>query len=102
MLHAAEVQSLIDVIFKGAGYTYGPLLGLFTVGIFTKLTLPSKHIWLAIVLAMTCTGALDRFSVEWFSGYKIGVELIVINAMLFIGIVFVLSRARKAPHKSTL
>jgi Na+/proline symporter len=78
-----NTQSLITVVLKYAGYTYGPLLGLFSIGIFTKIKLNEIWVPLVAILAIAATAILDQNSVRWFGGYQIGVELLAINGLIF-------------------
>ncbi|CAN5502021.1 sodium:solute symporter [soil metagenome] len=76
-------KSIIDIILKVAGYTYGPLLALFIFGIFTKRKLPE-----GVIVVIVCVAApvlcyfLSKYAVTLFNGYQIGVELLIINALL--------------------
>lgn len=76
-------KSIIDNILKIAGYTYGPLLGLFSFGIFTKRRLGSSLFTVLICLAapVICY-FLSLYSADLFGGYKIGIELLIINGLL--------------------
>ncbi len=98
-------KSIIDVILKVAGYTYGPLLGLFAFGILTKRILNDRYAWLICVLApllvlgidmlnnaewfvkkLSLTGAFGKMLLDsssmFFNGFKIGIELLIINGLL--------------------
>jgi Na+/proline symporter len=85
-------KSIIDIILKLAGYTYGPLLGLFAFGILTKRRLPEGVIIPVICLiAPAICYYVSEFSAKWFNGYQIGVELLILNGLLtFIGL-FIIS-----------
>lgn len=81
-------NSIIDKILEMAGYTYGPLLGLFTFGIFTKIKLTNSF-WITIVclIAPIVSYVVSMNAKVWFNGYQIGIELLVINGLLtFIGL----------------
>jgi Na+/proline symporter len=103
-------KSIIDIILKVAGYTYGPLLGLFAFGILTKRSINDRLSLMVCIAApllvfivdlvnnadwfiakMKLPGAfadqLRNLSVDLFGGYKIGVELLLINGLFtFIGL----------------
>ena len=86
-------KSIIDIVLKLAGYTYGPLLGLFTFGIFTKRRLPDSIAVPAICLAAPaiCYYISDH-AAQWFNGFQIGFELLILNGLLtFIGL-FLISK----------
>lgn len=81
-------KSIIDIILKIAGYTYGPLLGLFSFGIFTKRTLPDRPtVTLICLLAPAICYVVSENSAKWFNGFQIGVELLILNGLLtFLGL----------------
>jgi len=76
-------NSIIDKILDLAGYTYGPLLGLFAFGIFTKRGLHNSLLITAVCLIAPaiCYG-LNVYSAELFGDYKIGIELLLINGII--------------------
>jgi Na+/proline symporter len=76
-------KSIINVILDLAGYTYGPLLGLFAFGIFTKRKLPNNGSITFICLAAPCICyLLSAHAAQWFSGFQIGIELLLLNGIL--------------------
>ena len=88
-------KSIIDIILKLAGYTYGPLLGLFAFGILTKRTLPETAIIPLICLAApaACYYVSDHVA-KWHNGFQIGIELLILNGLLtFIGLLLVSKRS---------
>ena len=78
--------SLIDAIYILASYTYGPLLGLFVFGLFTKRQPKDRLMpYICIASPLLCYG-LDM-AVKWLWGYQFGYELLMINGLLtFIGL----------------
>ena len=84
-------KSIINVILSLAGYTYGPLLGLFAFGILTKRKLADGLIVTIIcILSPLLSYVLWFFSKNIFNGYQIGIELLVINCLLtFLGLWFI-------------
>lgn len=84
-------KGLIDLVLKVAAYTYGPLLGLFFFGILTKRTLKDKWTPVVAVLAPLICYVCDLYSAEWLNGYKIGLELLIINGGLTFAGLYVLS-----------
>jgi Na+/proline symporter len=96
-------KSLVDAVLIAAGYTYGPLLGLFSFGLLTKWSVKGAMVPLICVLAPILSYVLSSHSVEWFSGYKIGIEILIVNGILtFIGLFFIsdFSAAKKSQsHK---
>jgi Na+/proline symporter len=76
-------RSIIDKILTLAGYTYGPLLGLFAFGILSKRTLPHSIAITVICLAAPVVSyILSQHAGAWFNGYQIGIELLLINGLL--------------------
>lgn len=84
-------KSIITKILDLAGYTYGPLLGLFAFGILTKRTFPDTYIVTIICLIspIICY-FLSLHAKDWFGGFQIGIELLVINGLItFLGLLMI-------------
>ncbi len=81
-------RSIIDKILDFAGYTYGPLLGLFSFGILTKRRLPETYLITAICLISPLLCYLISVNApRWFGGFQIGIELLLLNGLLtFVGL----------------
>jgi Na+/proline symporter len=98
-------KSIIDVILKLAGYTYGPLLGMFAFGIFTNRKVKDDWVlWVCILSPFLIFGIDFINNAEWFSkklalsdhviasltdlsnsifnGFKIGIEILILNGMI--------------------
>ncbi|MBP5642792.1 MAG: sodium:solute symporter [Bacteroidales bacterium] len=76
-------QSLIDKVFEIAGYTYGPLLGLYTFGLFIKNRKPADRIVPYIAIASPVLSyILNVYSTHLFNGYKFGFEILIINGLI--------------------
>jgi len=71
------ISSLLQVV----SYTYGPLLGLFTFGIFTKYIIKDQYVWIIAVLSVSLSYFLNAYSSIIFNGYIFGYELIIINGL---------------------
>ncbi|MGB5818116.1 MAG: sodium:solute symporter [Saonia sp.] len=80
-------RSVIDGLLTVATYTYGPLLGLFAFGIFTKYRIKDQYSW-AVALASVCIiVGVANIPAENLGGYTIGYELLPINGLFtFIGL----------------
>jgi len=76
-------KSTINIILDLAGYTYGPLLGLFAFGILSKRKIRETG-WITAVclLAPLVSFFLSRYSALWLGGFQIGIELLMINGIL--------------------
>lgn len=80
-------QAVISQLFTFAGYTYGPLLGLYAFGLFTKFQVKDKWIPVVAIVAPVISFILSHFSERIFNGYQIGFELLIINGIFtFIGL----------------
>jgi Na+/proline symporter len=84
-------KSVIDAVLNIAGYTYGPLLGLFSFGLLTKRQVRDKLVPLVCILAPAICYWISSHSEAWFSGYKIGIEVLILNGLIvFLGL-FIIS-----------
>jgi len=84
---AINDQSVITAVFVAAGYTYGPILGLFAFGLFTKLSIKDNAVPIVCVAAPVMSYIINANSESWFSGYKFGFEILVVNGLItFIGL----------------
>ena len=83
-------SSVIDLLLKAASYTYGPLLGLFTFGIFTKHQVKDKWVAIVAVLAVITTYTIGSIPAELLGGYHFNYELLIVNGLLtFIGLILI-------------
>ncbi|EIY53518.1 sodium:solute symporter [Bacteroides nordii] len=87
--------SVIDAVYILASYTYGPILGLFAFGIFTKKQVRDKYIpWVAIASPILCF-ILQKNSERWFNGYQFSYELLIFNALFtFIGLCLLIKKSK--------
>ncbi|HMS99168.1 MAG TPA: hypothetical protein PKA12_10510, partial [Saprospiraceae bacterium] len=95
----------IDVTLKVAGYTYGPLLGLFAFGILTKRKLRDQYVlWVCLASPLLILGldfvnnaewfigktgmsgdfadSLQRLSTQIFQGFRFGIEILILNGLI--------------------
>lgn len=85
-------KSIINIILDLAGYTYGPLLGLFSFGILTRRKLrDGLGVTVVCLLAPVICFVLSRNAAAWFGGYQIGFELLLINGLLTFAGLWILS-----------
>ncbi len=75
-------DAVIEQVYKIAGYTYGPLLGLFAFGMFTKFNIKEQFVPFIAISSPIITYILDVNSVNWFGGYKFGFELLIVNGLI--------------------
>ncbi len=82
-------QSVINTLFKFVGYTYGPILGMFTFGIITRYQIYDRLLPIVAILSLGIS-ILGEWYVMQRWGYKIGFELLIYNASLtFIGMMLI-------------
>lgn len=80
-------NSVIDAVYVVASYTYGPLLGLYLFGLYTKKQVKDKFVPIVCVLSPILCLIFSLNSEAWFNGYKTGYELLLYNAGLtFLGL----------------
>ena len=81
-------RNIIDSLLTVASYTYGPLLGIFSLGIFTNYKIDDKKVlWISILSVFVISLPKVLFYIEWIStenlwGYKIGYELLPLNGLI--------------------
>ena len=90
-------RAVINSLFKGAGYTYGPLLGLFAFGLFTRLRvrevtfLGNARVPTLLLVCLTApiiSMIVDAYSAEWLLGFEFGFLILAFNGLLtFLGLV---------------
>ena len=79
--------NVIDGLLTVAGYTYGPLLGLFAFGIFTKRSIEDKYVWIVATLSVFSVIIISKIPPSYLGNYIIGYELLPINgAITFLGL----------------
>jgi len=87
-------QSVIAAIFTVAGYTYGPLLGFYSFGLFTKFKVKDRRVPLVAIASPILCFIISSNSEAWFNGYTFGFELLILNGVLtFLGL-FVIRQRR--------
>ncbi len=83
-------QNVITAVFKAAGYTYGPLLGMYFFGLFTKFNVKDKYVPLICVVSPLICYFINAYSKDWFNGYIFGFELLILNGCItFMGLLVV-------------
>jgi len=97
-------RSVIDAIYTIASYTYGPLLGLFAFGLFTKYNVRDKGVVPVCIASPLICFALD-FITTRFTSYRFGYELLLLNGLLtFAGLMMIRFRTEKQgqglPHST--
>lgn len=85
-------ESVISALFKVAGYTYGPLLGMYAFGLFTKWKIKDHLIIPVVLLAPILSYILQLKAPDWW-GFHFGFELLIVNgALCFLGMLLIRKR----------
>ncbi|WP_111709482.1 sodium:solute symporter [Lutibacter citreus] len=80
-------DNVISSVLQVASYTYGPLLGLFAFGIFTKINIKDNLVWAIALISVIVTYILNSYSAQLFNGYIFGYELLIVNGLItFVGL----------------
>ena len=83
-------RNVIDGLLTVAGYTYGPLLGLFAFGIFTSYKIHDRHVWWVLLGALALISIIGNLDAATLGGYQLGYELLPLNGLLtFLGLVLI-------------
>ena len=77
-----EDKAIIDRFFTIAGYTYGPLLGLYSFGLFTRWRVRDRAVPAIAIISPFIAYLLDRHSIQWFGGYQFGFEILIVNGLI--------------------
>lgn len=94
IFNAVNDSSVVSAVFKVAGFTYGPLLGLFAYGLLTSNPVKDKWVPLVCIISPIISVILDWNSAQWFNGYQFGFEILLVNAAITMIGLFALYRAR--------
>jgi len=83
-------RNVIDGLLTIASYTYGPLLGLFSFGIFTPYKINDRYVWLIVLLSILSVFFIANLDKEVLFGYEFGYELLPINGLItFLGLILI-------------
>ncbi|MEN8124074.1 MAG: sodium:solute symporter [Bacteroidota bacterium] len=74
-------ENVISSLLQVSTFTYGPLLGLFSFGIFTKYQIKDKWVWIIAILSVTFTYILNTYAALWFNGFVFGYEILILNGI---------------------
>ena len=90
--------SVINLVFKIAGYTYGPILGMFMLGLMTRRQVRGRYIALIAILSPIVSYLLQWWVAKQFGNF-IGFELLGYNALFTIFGLFLISKSQKNETK---
>ncbi len=86
-------DSVISELFTAAGYTYGPLLGLYAFGLFTSYKVQDKWVPIAALIAPILSYIVKNNSETWF-GYSMSFEHLILNGLLMFGFLLILKKSK--------
>ena len=81
IINSIHQENVLDTIYKVASYTYGPLLGLFFFGLFSKVIIRDKYVPYICILAPALSYLIEFLSLRLFS-YTVGYEILLLNGLL--------------------
>ena len=99
LFEAVNNTSVIDAVYVLASYTYGPLLGLFAFGIFSKRRVRDGWVPAVVLAAPILCFVLDRNSEAWFGGYRFSYELLILNALFTVLGLWLCSQKKEGGRK---
>jgi Na+/proline symporter len=89
-------ENVISSLFKAAGYTYGPLLGMYAFGMIHRRKVLDKGVPWVCLIAPFLTYGLQMQAPVWFNGFEFGFEIIVINGFFtYLGLAILSAKAFK-------
>ncbi|MBN2697355.1 MAG: sodium:solute symporter [Bacteroidales bacterium] len=97
IFQAIHNENVITAVFTMAGYTYGPLLGLYAFGLFTGRGVKDRWVPLIAILAPLLSYLVSYFSEEILDGYRFGFELLIVNGLITFAGLMLISVRRNAP-----
>ncbi|MEZ4906324.1 MAG: sodium:solute symporter [Saprospiraceae bacterium] len=95
VFHLLNNDAVINGLFIAAGYTYGPLLGLFTFGLTTKRQIKDKFVVPIAIMAPVISYVIDINSKEWLNGFTFGFFIVALNGLLMYLGLFLISKKKK-------
>lgn len=98
VINALNNTSVINAVYVLASYTYGPILGMFVFGIFTKKSVKDKFVPFVAILSPILCLIIDLNSKEWFGGYEFSHDRLILNAFItFVGLLILVRK--KTPQE---
>ncbi len=83
-------KNVIDSLLTVAGYTYGPLLGLFSFGIFTNYKIKDNLVWIVSLASVLLVYSIGQIPPKFIGGYVLGYELLPLNGFItFLGLILI-------------
>ncbi|MEL6123106.1 MAG: sodium:solute symporter, partial [Bacteroidota bacterium] len=86
-------DSILNQLFRAAGYTYGPILGLFSFGMLTSRLVLDRYALAVCLIAPVLSFMVDKYSAQLFGGFSFGFMILALNGLLtFCGLWLISSR----------
>ena len=97
LFRALNQGAVIELVLNMAGYTYGPLLGLFALGLFTRIRVGGPAVPLVCLAVPILCSLLAARAPQWLRGYRFGFELLILNGLLVAGGLAAFARRPETP-----
>ena len=91
LFRAINNQSVVVAVFTVAGYTYGPILGLFLFGLMTTRKVADKWVPLVALTSPAISYLISIHSERWLWGYSFGFEILILNGLLMMAGLLIIS-----------
>jgi hypothetical protein len=92
LFKAINNESIVVAVFRVAGYTYGPILGLFVFGMYSKRFVNDKWVPIVAVASPVICYFISKYSAVIFFGYKFGFELLILNGLITMAGLWLISK----------
>lgn len=80
-------SSVVNTLLKAVGYTYGPILALFTFGLVTRYQVKPRLLPVVCLLSPVISYIINCNSEQWLWGYRFGFEILLLNGLIcFVGL----------------
>lgn len=80
-------SSVVNTLLKAVGYTYGPILALFTFGLVTRYQIKPRLLPVVCLLSPVISYIINCNSEQWLWGYRFGFEILLLNGLIcFVGL----------------
>ena len=97
VFNAVTNENVLSAFIRTSGFVYGPLVGLFAFGMFTKRRINDQLVPVLCVMIPILSIIVDQNSIQWFNGFKFGYSILVFNSVLMFAMLYIFSRV---PSKS--
>lgn len=98
IISCVHQENILDTIYKVASYTYGPLLGLFFFGLFTKINIRDKFVPIICILAPLISFIIEEVLLRVYD-YQVGYEILLFNGLLTAMGLFIIANKKESQTK---